>query len=122
MSTDDDEVVVVTAAEEPVDPRYGAAAEILERAVIVAIVNRKLMGIGPVVFAKPIRQAHVDRKFVGNAIVEFRDWAEGANVPIVVTRSVAIKMVPVEQVLIAKRHFALTLGRYPGLGEGNGSS
>jgi hypothetical protein len=89
--------------------------EILERAVVVAIVNRKLMGKVPVVFANPIRQAHVDRKPIGNAIVELRDFAEGTNVPKVVTRSVAIIMVLVEQVLIAERHFSLALGRHPRL-------
>src|SRR5260370_24786025 len=33
MSTDADEVMVATDGAEPADPRYGAAAEILERAV-----------------------------------------------------------------------------------------
>jgi hypothetical protein len=67
--------------------------EILERAVIVTIVNRKLVGKRPVVLAIPIGQAHIDRKFVGNAIVELLDCAEGTNMPIIVARTVAIKVV-----------------------------
>src|SRR5437660_3627797 len=89
--------------------------KILERTVIVAVVNRKLMGIGPVIFAEPIGQAHVDGKFVGNAIVDFLDYAESTNVPIIVACTVAIVMVLVEQVLIAQSGLTLALGRHPGL-------
>jgi hypothetical protein len=94
--------------------------EILESAVIVAIVNRKLMGKGPVVFAKPIGHAHVDGKLVANAIVEFLDCAEGTNVPIVMTRPVSVIVVSVEQVLIADRGLALPFRGNPGLAEAGG--
>jgi hypothetical protein len=44
--------------------------EILECPVIVTTVNGKLMGIGPVVFAKSIREAYAHCKFVRNSIIE----------------------------------------------------
>lgn len=91
--------------------------EVLERAVIVAIVNRFLMGKGPVVFTLAIRQADADRKFVGNAVVEFLDDADSTNVSIVVTRPVAVVMVLVEQILITEGYFSFAVGRHPRLGE-----
>jgi len=70
--------------------------EVLKRAVVVAVVNGKLMRIRSVILAETVGETYIDRKLIGNAIVELLDRSEYANVPIVMTRAVSVKVVSVE--------------------------
>ena len=89
--------------------------EILKSAMVVTVVNRKLMRIRSLVFANSVRKEQVYSEPVGNAVVDFLYQVIQSDVAIIVAGAIAVKVISREQVLIADCYLTFALGRYPSL-------